>query len=1097
MFGYLTKGRVSEASVGSAGAAAATATASRGMPGGFPQQHGHAAAASNHHDDIYSFDKKVGAGPRPMTSVRAAGYSSRGRPGMTSGQLFDPFNQAGGTPAEKQAESVPEEQIKALEKKVSLLIEESAMAGSEGNLQLALEKAKEAAKRERALSKQREQAGLGDQINLDLTYCVLFNLASQYHASKLYQEALNGYAVIVKNKMFNQSGRLRVNMGNIYFEQQKFSQAVKMYRMALDQIPNTNKDIRLKIMRNIGNAFVKMGQFQDAITSFESIMESSPDYHTAFNLILCYFALGDRERMKRGFQKIVSIKMPTIEQYDEGTSPSSHEPIEDHEVFNEDSLRAIARERRRACERYLILSAKLVAPNIESSFSSGYDWVTEMIKASPHGEISSELEIAKAIQYLKTKDFKKAIETLKSFEKKDRKLVGTAATNLSFLYFLDGDYKQAEKYAELAINTDRYNAKALTNRGNWLYDKAREFYQEAVNVDAVCTEAMYNLGLANKKLGNFSDGLQWFEKLHAILRNSGEVIFQIADLFEKKGSLQQAMEWYNVLISVVPTDPGVLAKLGNLFLKDGDKSQAFQHYSESYRYFPSNMDVISWLGAYYVECEVYEHAIQFFERAAVIQPGEVKWQLMIASCYRRSGNYQQAFETYKRIHEKFPENVECLRFLVRICTDLGMKDVQEYVSRLARVEKARESTGSFSESRSSVGNRGLEDDSRLMKSKDSVAMDDRVSVRSYGTEGRIGDPTQEMPPTDRVFEYIVFRGGDIKDLKVLTLPPSGQPSPAVPNDPAIVSVGSHPGGSFPTSSAPGPAGPAPLRNLMSESGKEALPDLSKMSLSQGESPDEGANRNEGIKAVQTSKKPKDARENGQDPPTITDEDVSKMAGDSRGAQTGSKPPIPFYDRGFQGQNQGQGQPRYSDGGGNFSQNQNRGRRGGGYAGSGVGFRGGRGRNQHPNNRPATRTKIPDADYDFESANAKFNKAEIRNPKTEETAEYPIGESNPASSTDEPTSPSNFYDRTSSFFDNISCEARDRAEGERRRVRQNEERRLNMETFGQTSIDGFRGGHRRGNYRRGGRGRGSINMNGGNMNPGMRNQPPPSQPPQSF
>lgn len=37
---------------------------------------------------------------------------------------------------------------------------------------------------------------------------------------------------------------------------------------------------RLKIMRNIGNAFVKMGAYQDAITSFEAIMEGSPDYHT-------------------------------------------------------------------------------------------------------------------------------------------------------------------------------------------------------------------------------------------------------------------------------------------------------------------------------------------------------------------------------------------------------------------------------------------------------------------------------------------------------------------------------------------------------------------------------------------------------------------------------------------------------------------------------------------------------------------------------------------------------------------------------------------------------------------------------------------------
>ena len=40
------------------------------------------------------------------------------------------------------------------------------------------------------------------------------------------------------------SGRLRVNMGNIHYEQKKYPQAVKQYRMALDQVPNTHKDMR-------------------------------------------------------------------------------------------------------------------------------------------------------------------------------------------------------------------------------------------------------------------------------------------------------------------------------------------------------------------------------------------------------------------------------------------------------------------------------------------------------------------------------------------------------------------------------------------------------------------------------------------------------------------------------------------------------------------------------------------------------------------------------------------------------------------------------------------------------------------------------------
>ncbi|KAG7240394.1 hypothetical protein INR49_026965, partial [Caranx melampygus] len=167
-------------------------------------------------------------------------------------------------------------------------------------------------------------------------------------------------------------------------------------------------------------------------------------------------------------------------------------------------------------------------------------------------------------------------------------------------------------------------------------------------------------------------------------------MFQLAHLYELLEDPQQAIEWLMQVLSVTPTDPQVLAKLGELQDSEGDKSQAFQYYYESFRYFPSNIDVIEWLGAYYIETQFCEKAIQYFERATLIQPTQVKWQLMVASCYRRSGNYQKALETYKDIHRKFPENVECLRFLVRLCTDMGLKEVQDYATKLKKVEKMKE-----------------------------------------------------------------------------------------------------------------------------------------------------------------------------------------------------------------------------------------------------------------------------------------------------------------------------------------------------------------------------------------------------------------------
>ncbi|KAK6171274.1 hypothetical protein SNE40_019498 [Patella caerulea] len=680
---------------------------------------------------------------RPMTAVRAAGYTSAGNRGAG----FDPMNIGAKGPApplEPKPEDSPEEKIKQLEKNVNQLIEESCFANSRGDLVLALEKAKEAGRKERILVRQRETQSMGDTINLDLTYSVLFNLANQYSSNEMYTEALNTYQVIVKNRMFSNAGRLKVNMGNIYFKQKNYPKAIKYYRMALDQVPNTHKEMRTKIMQNIGIVFTKMGQYNDAITSFEHIMSESPNFKTGFNLILCYFALGDREKMRRGFQKLltVDLKIDDEEKYLAQTDEKQNNLV--LEVIKNDALRKIERERKYEAERCLKTAVKIISPAVESTFSEGYDSCIEQVKNSQYVDLSHDLEIDKAIMFLKEKDFQQAIETLKSFEKKDSKVASTAATNLSFLYFLESDLQQADKYAELAMAADRYNPAALVNKGNVYYqrrdyEKAREMFKEAISNDSSCVEALYNLGLSNKRLSRLEEALDSFYKLHAIMRNSPQVLYQIADIYDQMEDTAQATEWFLQLIGVVPSDASVLARMGELYDAEGDKSQAFQYYYDSYRYFPSNIPVIEWLGAYYIDSQFCEKAVHYFERAAIVQPNQVKWQLMIASCHRRSGNYQQALETYKQIHRKFPDNVECLKFLVRLCTDLGLKDAQEYATKLKKAEKAKElkEQRATSGTRRSGSGRGTRD--RDQQDRDGSAGRKGQRTNSGRTRGTLPD----------------------------------------------------------------------------------------------------------------------------------------------------------------------------------------------------------------------------------------------------------------------------------------------------------------------------------------------------------------------
>jgi intraflagellar transport protein 88 len=66
----------------------------------------------------------------------------------------------------------------------------------------------------------------------------------------------------------------------------------------------------------------------------------------------------------------------------------------------------------------------------------GYNWCVEAIKVSSHSSLASDLEINKAVMYLKQKEFSQAVDTLRAFEKKETKVASAAATNLAFIYFL-------------------------------------------------------------------------------------------------------------------------------------------------------------------------------------------------------------------------------------------------------------------------------------------------------------------------------------------------------------------------------------------------------------------------------------------------------------------------------------------------------------------------------------------------------------------------------------------------------------------------------------------------------------------------------------
>ncbi|XP_053171173.1 protein LSM14 homolog B-like isoform X1 [Scomber japonicus] len=296
-----------------------------------------------------------------------------------------------------------------------------------------------------------------------------------------------------------------------------------------------------------------------------------------------------------------------------------------------------------------------------------------------------------------------------------------------------------------------------------------------------------------------------------------------------------------------------------------------------------------------------------------------------------------------------------------------------------------------------------------------------AKVKSYGTEDRHTD--KPMPPKDEIYEYIVFRGSDIKDITVSEPP---KPYHGLPRDPAIIqsSVGGSSGAYHPRWS--------PYRDMMPTYNQLAASSLLNQQYNAALGLVPGfhgipARRAPMVEqAVQTAPLASAAQKKGKSstPPQSkqTARPAQRSSRDGSQAQkeniSTSRTPSQQSAAKTQGQSTDNQKQRQKQGS-RRSRTRSRGQ-------------------LLVKNSKATTLQF-ESDFDFETANAQF-----KDDLTKEVVVEKIDSGDALDSQgmqEEETPGEKYYDKAKGFFDNISSDLKPR------RTTWAEEKKLNMETFG--------------------------------------------------
>jgi tetratricopeptide (TPR) repeat protein len=462
------------------------------------------------------------------------------------------------------------------------------------------------------------------------------------------------------------------DLGNLFFKEGKFDEAIKHYRRALE----LNRTYPMAHF-NLGNALSRIGKIEEATEQYRRAIQLTPNFSTAqYNFGRALAALGRYEEAMEHFRHAVELNPDFAEAHNNlglllAGSGKREEAIEHYR-------RALQAEPKLAVA-HINLAAALSAQGKAEEAITHYQRSLELEpkRASAHVDLG-EILAARGRLDEAMSHFRRALEIEPN--------LATAHFGLGRALSQKDRLDEAIAHYKLAIKNDPKMAVAHYNLGNayfkrgervqdmiWFGD-AIDQYELAVKLQPDYALAYYNMGNALLKVGDSYRAIQNYQLAQKHGFTGVEFYTNYGSALEGEGLKDHAVNQFRRALEINPRYGPAHYNWGNLLLKEGKLKEAIEHYRRALEYNPKYVEAITNMGSAFETAGDKEEALKQYNAALKINPRFAPAHFNLAMLLAQRGETDAAISHFRNVVQINAWDVEARVYLGRLLARTGQVD---------------------------------------------------------------------------------------------------------------------------------------------------------------------------------------------------------------------------------------------------------------------------------------------------------------------------------------------------------------------------------------------------------------------------------------